>query len=367
MIAVEAASLEHVNTQLANEFDCPRVGDALQRATIADHIRAMVFGSWMGSGRETAPVHGTRILSNARRVHRMVWPENGWEHEKLGDLCRQVLDALAAMGDIISVGNGFWIPGPAKIVELDGIHHLMVIGGIPSQIAKTYLGAPSTSASTFRFAERRSVLSVSSRRELLQSIDGWLGYVDPLREWTEAVLQQHNARLSIDMDIGVEQLDVYAPDIFRDQRKTGRWMRAVQIGRPLEGLRLCRLQGGARAFGAPHFLATFHFKSGMLTLGRSAAVAPDVSRRLRFGLDARLGTQRQVSIDIDCIQFGFDNSISLPTLEERVISLAWRTLHGPNDDSETHYFHPTALPLISRALARLLIVPTFIDRRPHAR
>jgi hypothetical protein len=366
MIAVEAASLEHVNIQLASEFDCPRVGDALQRATIADHIRAMVIGAWMGSGREAAPVHVTRILSNARRVQRMVWPEDGWEHEKLGDLCRQVLDALAALGDIISVGNGFWIPGPAKIVELDGIHHLMVIGGIPAQIARAHFGTPLKSAAAFRFVERRPVLAISSNRDVLQSIDGWLGRVDPLREWTHAVLQQHNARLSIDMDIGVEQLDVYAPDIFRDQRKTGRWMRAARIGRPLEGLRLCRLQGGARAFGAPHFLATFHFKNGTLTLGRSAPVAADVSRRLRFGLDALLGTPRQVSITIDGTQFSFDNSISLPASEARAMSLAWRTLQGSNDDSEMHYFHPVVLPLISRALARLLIVPTFIDRRPHA-
>jgi hypothetical protein len=367
MIEVETASLEHVNTLLASELDCLGVGDGLQRATIADHIRAMVFGSWLGSGREAAPVHVTRILSTARRVHRMVWPEESWEHEKLGDLCRQVLDALAALGDVISVGNGFWIPGPPKVVELDGIHHLMVIGGLPSQIAMTYLGAPLKSAAAFRFVERRPVLSVSSQRDLLQSIDGWLGHVDPLREWTEAVLRQHNARLSIDMDIGVEQLDVYAPDIFRDQRKTGRWMPATQIGRPLEGLRLCRLQGGARAFGAPHFLATFHFKGGMLTLGRSAPVASDVSRRLRFGLDARLGTPRQVSIATDGTQLRFDNSISLPATEARAMSVAWRSFQGPNDDSEIHYLHPIALPLISRALARLLIVPSLIDRRPHVK
>ena len=142
-------------------------------------------------------------------------------------------------------------------------------------------------------------------------------------------------------------------------------MRATQIGRPLEGLRLCRLQGSARAFGAPHFLSTFHLRNGTLSLGRSAPVGPDVSRRLRFGLDALLGTLRQVSIVIDPATLSFDNSISLPEAEARVMSLAWRNLQTPNDDSEIHYFHPVVLPLILRALARLLIVPTIIDRRPH--
>jgi hypothetical protein len=366
MITVEAASIAQVHAILARELDCRFVTDALQRAAIGEHIRAMVFGSWARRGPDAAPVHTTRILSNVRRMNRMVWPEDTWEHEQLGDICRQVLNSLAALGDVVSVGNGFWIPGPSTFVELDGINHLMVTGGLPAQIARTSFGPPLTSAAAFRFVPRRAVLSTSSNMDLLQSIDGWLGHADPLREWTAAILQQHNARLSIDMNIGVDQLDVYVPEIFRDQRKSGRWMGATQIGRPLDGLRLCRLRSGARVFGSPHFLATFHFNAGTLTLGRSARVAPDVSRRLRFGLDAVLGTPRQVSIAIDSALFTFDNSISLPEPEARVISLAWRCLQTPDDDSEMHYFHPIALPLISRALARVLIVPTIVDRRPHA-
>jgi hypothetical protein len=366
MITVEAPSLEQVHATLARELDCALASDVLQRATIADHIRALVFGSWTRRD-DTAPIHTTRILSNVRRMQSFVWPQDSWEHEQLGDTCRQVLDSLAKLGDIASVGNGFWIPGPTMFVELDGIDHLMLTGCLPVQIARAQLGTPLTSAAAFRFTPRRQVLSTSSNRNLLRPIDGWLGHVDPLREWTHAVLQQQNAQLSIDMDIGVEQLDVYVPEIFRDQRKSGRWMHATQIRQPLEGLRLCRLQSSARVYGAPHFLATFHFSAGTLTLRRSVRVGPDVSRRLRFGLDVILGTPRQVSIEINSTQFSFDNSISLPEPEARVLSLAWRTLRNADDDSEVHYFHSIALPLISRALARVLIVPTLIDRRSHAR
>ena len=107
-----------------------------------------------------------------------------------------------------------------------------------------------TSAAAFRFMPRRPVLSTSSNMDLLHPIDGWLGHADPLGDWTEATLQQHKERLSIDMDISLDQLEIYAPEIFQDQRKSGRWMRSTQIGRPLEGLRLCRLQSHGRTFGA---------------------------------------------------------------------------------------------------------------------
>jgi hypothetical protein len=366
MITVEATSSEQVQAALARELDCRLDSDALQRATIAEHTRALVFGSWTRRSPEAAPLHTTRILSNVRRTQRFVWPQHGWEHEKLGDLCRQVLDDLEVLGDIVSVGNGFWIPGPSIFVELDGVNHLMVSGGTPTQITRTHFEMSVTSTAAFRFAPRRSVLSKSSNANLLRSIDGWLGHADPLREWAQAVLQEHSARLSIDMDIAVDQLDVYAPEIFRDQRKSGRWMHAKLVGRPLDGLRLCRLQSSARVFGAPHFLATFHFDAGTLTLGRSVRLAPDVSRRLRFGIDALLGTPRQVSVEVDGTQFRFDNSVSLPESEARVLSLAWRTLRNPEDQSELRYFHPNVLPLLSRALARLLIIPKFVDRRPHA-
>lgn len=366
MITVEAANIEQLQAILAREVDCEVVSDALQRAAIADHIRAMVFGSWTRPGGDTAPVHTTRILSNVRRTHQIVWPQDSWEHTQLGDLCRQVLDSLALLGDIVSIGNGFWIPGPTTVVELDGVSHLMMTGGLPAQIARTHFGTAVTSAAAFRFMPRRPVLSTSSNVDLLQSIDGWLGHADPLRDWTEATLQQHKERLSIDMDISVDRLEIYTPEIFRDQRKSGRWMRATQIGRPLEGLRLCRIQSHGRSFVPQHFLATFHFGAGTLTVGRSSHVPGDVSRRLRFGLDSLLETPRRVSIVIDGKQVSFDNSISLPDPEARVLSLAWRNLRTPEDDSELHHFHSNALPLISRALSRVSIVPTLIDRRPHA-
>jgi hypothetical protein len=364
VITVKITTAEQLGATIAREFDCANVSDALQRATIADHIRAMVHGAWISGGEETPSIHTTRILSNVRRIQRMVWPQDSWEHHKLGDLPRQVLDSLAVLGDVISVGGGYWIPGPTSLVELDGSQNVMVVGGIPSQIATGHFGERVKSTAAFRHVGRRPIL-ITPAKDILQTIESWLGHTDPIREWTDSTLHQHAARLSVDMDIGVEPLEIYAPEIFRDQRKAGRWIRAAQVGRALEGLRLCRLRQGAGAFGVPHFLATFNYTGGQLTVGRSVSVAADVSRRLRFGFDIILQTPRQVAITLDGTQFVFDNSISLPDAEARVLSLTWRDLKNADDDSTIHYFHAFALPLMLRALARLCIVPTIIDRRTH--
>jgi hypothetical protein len=364
VITVKTVTAEQLGETIRRELDCANVSDALQRATIADHIRAMVYGAWISGSEENYSIHTTRILSNVRRIQRMVWPQDSWEHHKLGDRPRQVLDSLAVLGDVISVGGGYWIPGPTSLVELDGTQNVMVVGGIPSQIAAGHFGERVRSTAAFRHVGRRSIL-ITPAKDILQTIDRWLGYADPIREWTNSILQQHGARLSVNMDIGVEPLEIYAPEIFRDQRKAGRWIRATEIDRALDGLRLCRLRQGTGVFGAPHFLATFNYMGGQLALGRSVSVAADVSRRLRFGFDIVLQTPRQVAVTLDGTQFVFDNSISLPEAEARVLSLAWRDLKKADDDSTVYYFHTLALPLMLRALARLGLVPTIIDRRTH--
>lgn len=366
MISIQERKPHEVLDVLTHELNCASGNEALQRAVIADHIRGLVFGTWARQQRVPSPIHTTRLLANVRRIQHFVWPGDCWEHEGTGDLCRQVLDSLAAAGDIVSLGGGFWIPGPLLLVELDGAENVMVTGGFPAAIAKHRLVATLSSAASFRFVPRRPTLANQPNKEILRSADWWFGHADPLAEWTRGVLKQHEARLSGEMGLSVDQLEIYAPEIFRDQRRAGRWIRAVQVLRPLEGLRLCRPVNNSRNFGAPYFLGSFHFREGALSLGRSTRIAGELTRRLRFGFDAILGASRHVSIPIDATSFTFDNSVALPESEARVLSLAWRNLQSPTDTSQAHIFHVNALPLLLGALARLCIAPTLVNRRLHA-
>jgi hypothetical protein len=277
-----------------------------------------------------------------------------------------VLDSLAALGDIVTIGGGYWIPGPLVLIELDGVDNVMATGGFPTAGAKHHLGVSLSSAAAFRYAGRRATLANPANKTLLHPADWWFGHADPLVDWTRGVLRQHEARLSGEMGLPVDQFEIYAPEIFLDQHKTGRWMRAVQVPRPLDGLRLCRPISNSRSFGAIYFLGNFRFDEGSLILSRSTPIAAELTRRLRFGFDALLGVTRQVSIPIDTTSFIFENSIALPEGESRVLSLAWRNLQSPTDDTQSHFFHVKALPLVLCALARLCITPTLINRRLHA-
>jgi hypothetical protein len=366
MISIQKRQPKEVIDLLALELACDAGSDALQRAMVADHIRGLVYGSWIQQRRvpSARPIHTTRLLTSARRVQSFVWPQDGWEHETEGDLSRQVLNSLEAAGDIVSTGGGHWVPGPLLLVELDETENVMVLGGFPGGIVQQRLGVAVKSAACFRRADRKSLLTNPSNKEILHPIDRWFGHTDPLKEWTLAVLKQYEVRLSGEMGLPVDQFEIYAPEILRDQRKAGRWMPAAQVVTPLEGLRLCRPVGNT--FGAIHFLGTFHFKDGSLVLARSTPIAAELTRRLRFGLDSLLKTPRPVSIPLDTKSFSFDNSIALPEVETRVLSLAWRNLQSPTDNSSKYVFHLSALPLVLRALERLCITPTLLDRSVHA-
>jgi hypothetical protein len=368
MISIQGRQSQEIHDALKRELNCTVGSDALQRAVISDHIRALIFGAWARQQRTSGvdAVHTTRLLANVRRIHSFLWPRDVWQHDAVGDLSRQVLDSLAQLGDIVNIGGGFWIPGPVVFIELDGADTVMVVGGLPAAVAKQHLGVSLSSVAAFRYAARRAVLADHVNKAALRSADWWFGHADPLVNWTRGVLKQHEARLSTEMGLPVDELEIYAPEIFRDQRKAGRWMRAVQVSRPLEGLRLCRPISNSRSFGAIYFLGSFRFNEGSLILSRSVPIAAEMTRRLRFGFDALLGATRQVSIPIDTTSFRFDNSVSLPEIESRVLSLAWRELQSPKDDSQSHFFHVNALPLVLWALARLCITPTLVNRRPHA-
>jgi hypothetical protein len=366
MITIDTCPPDVLLRIVSDELSCP-AGEPLERATIADHIRGLIYGAWARSkeGDIALPIHTTRILASARRIHSFGWPQRSRSQVETNDLCADVLDSLSALGDVTHIGRGFWLPAPTTFVELDGDHHLLVTGSLPTALARTKAGTMVGCAAAFRAVARRPVVSNSPTKDLVRTIDNWLGHADPLVPWTRAILQQHEARLSIDMDIAADQLEVYVPEIFKEQRKPGRWMRAPQIARPLEGLRLCRL-AGVPSFGTPHFLATFRYESGLLSLARSAHIAAGLSRRLRFGFDAILGARRSASITLHNASFSFDNAIAIPEREERILALGWTDARpASNDASRTSFFHLHALPLVLHALSALCITPAIIDRRVH--
>lgn len=364
MIAAAERSFQKIATNLASVLNCPSSPLAISGAIVAEHIRATLFGALAAERAQT--IHTTRVLSNARRAIELTWPrgtharpifaESIVEDEFWSD----ILHRMAELGDTWDSGKGQWLATPLRFVFLEGTAQGLLLGSLPLIAAAHSLGdVRITCAAAARFIAVNSVAD----RGLLQSTDDWLGRTTPLDHWTSEVLARAETKMEKVGGLVLDQLEVYAPDVLRSQRRPGRWISVGEIPRSLPEVRLCRPRlPYALHYNRPYYLAYFSFKDGGLALERQAPLAAELSLRLRFGLDARLGTPRQLLIAQSVETFAIDKPMMLPQPEERIMALGWRDRNLADNSSERLLFHIDAMPFVLHALKRLYVHPVITWR-----
>jgi hypothetical protein len=213
-----------------------------------------------------------------------------------------------------------------------------------------------------RFIAQASLKRSSNHLALVNPVETWLGPSDPLPLWTANILSACAKRLSAPDEIDADQLEVYAPDIMRRQRRPTPWVAASHISHALPELRICRpLAAHARSWNWPHYLGAFNFAHGGLRLRQSVSLDLDVSARLRFGFDQLLGSPRTASIAIqrDCCVL--DVRFGLPAPESKIKSLGWSESER-SDSRHLTTFHLSSLPFIQEGLNRLAIRQNLFER-----
>lgn len=360
MITLVQRRIEEVEASLCREWQGIRDPAALASTLAAEHMRALVYGA-AAAHRGTGAVpstHTARLLASARRAVELVWPQ--YTHRPpTPDICAVTLEQMEAIGDVADTGSGQWLAAPVRLVALEGGSRCLLVGAAPIPAVHHTLGMPPTCAGTSRFV-RASVFEAQGNEELVVSVDGWLGHQQPLAAWTAQVLSHHEDRMDTVEGLSAEHLELYAPDVIQAQRRTGRWIAAGQIGRSLDGPRLCRPQNRyAKIWDRPFYLAHFGFKEDALTLRRAVPVYHDLTLRLRFGLDTMPKTPRRVSIVRQRETFWMDHPLVLPQPEARAYALGWKQAAQDNPDRLT--FHADAMPFVVHALRRLAVSPTIIS------
>jgi hypothetical protein len=339
----------------------------LQQALAADHIRSALYGhaiSCAGIGILPA-LHTTRLLTSVRKTLDLLWP-GASTHQLPGtklDVGQNALERMGLAGDVFDTGGGFWVGTPFRLVGQNEGAPVLVAGGLPNAVVNEATGAAPISAGVARFCAVPSATLTEKLQTHVQSIDTWLGTVEPLREWTESTLAKHEQGMAADQDLSADQLEVYAPDVFEAQKQKGRWMPIRQASRALKGVRLCRpLSRFARDWDRPHYLAHFGTRSGLNAIIRSAPVSYNTTVRLRFGLDQILAAPRTAIVTVGTDTCEWEPPYGLPAPEARVLALGWPAHSAPN----RHVFSNLALPLFEHAFRRLSI--ELIQRRggPHA-
>jgi hypothetical protein len=272
-----------------------------------------------------------------------------------------MLERLGLLGDAYNLGQGQWMATPLRIIVTDDNPSCLLLGSAPIPVVQKVIGTEPTSAGAARFVGER-VLEKPSNRDISQSLESWLGRELPLTEWTARVLNTHESSMQETQGASAEQLEIYAPDILRNQRRSGRWIAAHDINRPVEGVRLCRPQMRyAKSYDRPQYLAHFGFSEGALVLRRSAPIRHELTLRLRFGLDAMLNTLREVSIVHTGQTFRIDRPLSLPQPEQRLYALGWEE---PSLEAPQRLIFPRgAEPFLLSALQRRLAIAPSVTPR----
>ena len=364
MIEATQQSLKMAEPRLAGRLHCPPDTSSLAATTVAEHIRATLFGAFQASGRQT--IHTTRLLANARRALLLAWPRAPGGRMAIEPIatsegfCNAILRNMADIGDLWEAGRGQWLPTPLQLVRSDDRDHALVLGTAPLSLAEQTLNASISCGGPSRFVDPRGIKDLGAS----QTVDAWLGAAPPLNDWTTHTIATIEARMEKVGGLGAEQLEIYAPDVMRSQRRNGRWVPAAEVGHALSEPRICRPRPQfAARYDRPHYLAHFAFQDGGLSLQRQALLPREVSLRLRFGLDARLGTPRQITIAQAKETFAIDKPLALPTPESRAFALGWldRNAEPP---SERLTFHNDALHFVLHALGRLSIAPARVWRLP---
>lgn len=369
MIAVTQRSTENIETNLSRSWHCATDPSALVGATIAEHLRAMIYGASVPqrTTNATRTIHTTRLMARVRRIVELAWPRYAQKatmpegQAATPDICSVILQKLGTLGDAVDTGQGQWIGAPLRIVAPADCDISLVVGAAPNPVVRQITGADVICAGAAQFIGS-AVLRTLESRDITQSVDAWLGETQPLAEWTNRILSAHEARMDMLQGLSAEQLEVYAPDVLRSQRRSGRWIAVGQINRPLDGIRLCQPQNRfARSYDKPHYLAHFELRDGTLSLGRCTEIKRELTLRLRFGLDTLLNTPRELLIANEGETFWINRPLKLPESEERIYALGWKDLSDAEPD-EKLVFHRDALPIVTHALRRLSITPSITPR-----
>jgi hypothetical protein len=353
---------EDLCAAIAGAIRSPAGRDSLRRALSAEHLRTAAYAASLSPDQSRRTVHTTRLLGSVRGAVAGLWGQRQSQDADSEEWARSALQALAEIGDVESVGGGYWLATPLRLIEFPGADSLLVLGSDPADVVASKLGALPFCSGVARLIAQASLKKSSGYLALVSSIETWLGPTDPLPLWTANILSVYAKRLSAPDEIDADQLEIYAPDIMRKQRRPTPWVPASHISHALVELRICRpLAAHARSWNWPHYLGAFNFAHGALRLRQSVSLDLDTSARLRFGFDQLLGSPRRASIAIqrDCCVL--DMRFGIPAPENKIKSLGWSESER-SDSRHLTTFHLSALPFIQEALNRLAIKQILFER-----
>lgn len=304
---------------------------------------------WALSREGTTPVYISRWLSLTGRIARPAFSSTLGEEES-DSVLRGVVADLESLGDVASVGNGYWVPAPIRVVALHNEEEgknqsWLLIGSVPTSRfpEEARLGLEHRGAARFWCEDPTKWQEAMGCCLARQNEAAWrsdpTGDVEQLRAWTQRIL---NTSLSPLGDYEAE-FEAYAPGVraLRDSNHPFQFKRWTTELERLPNGRFLMRRRSRWGMTEPRI---GRIERGKLVEAGTLALEGGDLRRLLYGLDVLAVNPTQARTRAaqaeERLAFGngahvFRLGNEVPRSENRLL-LAVGTLRSPSDP--TRYY-----------------------------
>src|SRR5262249_48406833 len=152
--------------------------DPIERA--GEAMRSVV---WALTAAGEKPVFTTSILNRFAEIVPIEWqPRIESEDSTPVNSAKSVLNDLHTLGDIETLGSGYWLPSPLRVVRSNTIEKVLLVGGKPTTLLNEELRRHMTWIGTVRLIPDRPDLVKGIPA---QNLISWAGMPEvSIDEWT---------------------------------------------------------------------------------------------------------------------------------------------------------------------------------------
>jgi len=345
---VSLVSRGHVLERLSRQYRLFGNEEQIFLGAVAEAIRSTILESAELYDRATSSLHVANILN---RIAGYFPDDCGFENKYSA---KQVLGLLSDIGDVSSIGEGYWWPVKERLLSIPNTDVKIVLGTLPSSTLEGIIKVPVHSHGL-----ARSVLSKHepSHLETLldqQSIDSWIGRqpVD-LVNWTESFLLKIKSKLK-PISLDNPTVSVFTQEL-NSRRKYVHWVQLDDLENPPSNYCLARFTHYQHGY-SQYSYSVVEIKPCQVDrnwkVNRHFELNREDARLLMFGLGRLYGNGLPYRILKKEHGIVFSTLYDLPVRESKIQSFAIKLEHAGS--VWRMYLFPTYLQqLISTVVNRL--------------
>ena len=342
-----------------------RAGLGVARVDADDSERIAVWAAtlraalWALTDAGATPVYTLRLLNLARHLAGPALgpgqdasppdddPEYGVEPPVT---LRDILDELAALGDVARLAGGSWLPAPLRAVPLQHVDRWLLVGGLPTMLLPHDVRSKVQHRGVARLLPAPVALAASGLR--VQTEAAWLQAPDDdIAAWADRILRETPLEPPSD-DLAARNLALYRPNrASAGAWQHQRWWPFGPGGNVSRGRFLGRI---ATRMGRQYLVVDLH-DGHVRAAGAVSGETIDV-RRMLYALDRLANRPTRIARFAGPVSVVYELRSELPAAELRLLRALGGQLTVPSDGNyypRCWTVWPNLAPRMDRAIQAL--------------